>query len=172
MKTIRLALLPVDTLWEYREFKRDEIAAPCLPFIQNRTMEEIMNYVGKHGMEPVELSIIKDHALLTDGNHRIVVARRLGHELIPVNITVFIGDGSDYFHHCTLSRFQPIAKPLKLELKKIFLNNESARDDGTELIMEPRAQEFKSEERPEECYSAVTSPGNFTVKVEPTPTIL
>jgi hypothetical protein len=124
MKTIRLAMMPVDVLWEYREFKRDEVPTPLVPFIHSHTVEQVTDYVDLHGMAPVELSIIKDRALLTDGNHRIVAARRLGHDQIPVTVTVFFNNGSETFYNHTLERFRLITKDLEFELKKIFLGND------------------------------------------------
>lgn len=124
MKTIRSAMMPVDVLWGYREFKRDEVPAPCVPYFQSHTVDEITDYVNIHGMEPLELSIIKDKALLTDGNHRIVAARRLGMCHIPVRVTVYFGAGRETFYDHTLDRFQPITKELELELKKLFLGDD------------------------------------------------
>lgn len=117
-------MIPVEVMWEYREFRRDEVPAPCLPFVNNYTADEITEYVGVHGIEPVELSIVKDRALLTDGNHRIIAARRLGETLIPVKVTVFFGDGSETFYEYTLNRFKPISKALEKELKEIFLGED------------------------------------------------
>jgi hypothetical protein len=121
MKTIRSVMLPVNVLWEYREFKRDEVSVPRIPFIHSHTLDEITEFVSQYGIEPVELSIVKDRALLTDGNHRIVAARRLGYDHVPVLVTVFFGDGEETFYDHTLERFKPITKNLELELKKIFL---------------------------------------------------
>ena len=121
MKTIRSAMIPVAVLWEYREFKRDEVSAPNVPYFQSYTIDEVTDHVGLHGMEPVELSIIKDKAMLTDGNHRIVAARRLGFSHIPVLVTVYFGTGHEVFYNHTLERFKLITKELELELKKLFL---------------------------------------------------
>jgi hypothetical protein len=121
MQTTRLVILPVEVLWEYREFKRDEIPAPQVPFFVRYSVEEITEYVNVNGFEPVELSVIKNLALLTDGNHRIIAARRLGLNKILVKVTVFFGDGSETFYEHTLNRFKPIDTALELELKKLFL---------------------------------------------------
>jgi hypothetical protein len=121
MQTTRLSILPVNVLWDYREFKRDELPAPRIPFVHYHSLEEITQHVSEFGFEPVELSIINDRALLTDGNHRIIAARRLGCDKIPVKITVFFGDGSEAFYEHTLDRFRPITPELGYELKKVFL---------------------------------------------------
>lgn len=124
MQTTRLAILPVKVLWEYREFKRDELPAPRIPYIHGHSLDEIIQYVSVNGFEPVELSVVRNLALLTDGNHRIIAALRLGVEHIPVNITVYFGDGSDAFYDHTLNRFHPITTALEYELKKIFINED------------------------------------------------
>lgn len=124
MQTTRSAILPLDVLWEYREFKRDEVPAPQIPFIHGHTIDQITQHVSVHGLDPVDLSIIKDRALLTDGNHRIIAARRLGLEQIPVKVTVHFGDGSETFYRYTLDRFKLITPALEYELKKIFLGED------------------------------------------------
>lgn len=121
MKSTRLAHLPVELLWEFREFKRDEVAAPRAVWAHAHDVEEITAYVREHGVAPLELSIVKDRALLTDGNHRIVAARRLGYREVPVKVTVFFGDGADRFYQHTLDRFRPLTQPLETNLKYIFL---------------------------------------------------
>jgi hypothetical protein len=121
-------MMPVATLWEYREFKRDETPAPCIPFIHSYNVDQVTEYVSLFGMDPVELSIVGDRALLTDGNHRIVAAKKLGYSEIPVNITVFFGDGRDTFYKHTLDRFTFISKDLEDELKNIFLGSDFPKD--------------------------------------------
>jgi hypothetical protein len=128
MKTVRHVMLPVKMLWEYREFKRDEVPAPRIPYIHDYNTDQITQYVSLHGMAPVELSIVKDRALLTDGNHRIVAARNLGYNHIPVKVVILFGDGSDTFYEQTLQRFKPIEKELEFELKKMFLGNDFLKD--------------------------------------------
>jgi hypothetical protein len=123
MQTTRYAMLPVELLWEYREFKRDEAPVPASPFLPSHTIAEITSYVKAHGFHPLELSIVKDRALLIDGNHRIVVARRLGLDFIPVNVTVIFGDGSQEFYKHTLNRFKPISEELAPYLKELFIDD-------------------------------------------------
>ena len=122
MRTSRLTKMPIEVLWEYREFKRDEVPAPRIAMVHGHNVDEITQYLRTHGLEPLELSIVKDRALLTDGNHRIVAAKRLGLEEVPVNVTVFFGDDSmQTFYEHTLQRFKPITKHLEMQLKILFL---------------------------------------------------
>jgi hypothetical protein len=70
--------LPLELLWKYREFKRDEVPAPRVPFYNKYDVDEVTEYVRENGLEPLEFSIVGKKALLTDGNHRIVAAKNLG----------------------------------------------------------------------------------------------
>lgn len=122
MKKSILVHLPTAVLWEFREFKRDEVPAPRNSFVQTYSVDEVTNYVnGKGKIEPVELSVIGNRALLTDGNHRIVAAKRLGFKMIPVQLVVFFGKESHPFYEHTLNRFKPISRHLELWLKRAFL---------------------------------------------------
>lgn len=159
MKTIRQTLLPVEVLWQYREFKRDEVAAPRLFYLHRHTTDEVTHYVDTQGMEPVELSIVKDRALLTDGNHRIVAAKRLGHQFIPVNVTVYFGNGSDSFYKHTLDRFLPITKTLELELKNLFLDRKLMKQMLREHEIIARDRRFELNCSALIWKSAETNPG-------------
>lgn len=121
MKTKKLAYLPVDVLWSYREFKRDEVAAPKVPFMNMYDVDEVTEYVRSNGLEPLELSIIGEKALLTDGNHRIAAAKELGYHEVPVYVMVYFGEGSETFYDHTLERFKPVDEKLGSFIKKIFL---------------------------------------------------
>jgi hypothetical protein len=116
----RQAEIPISVLWDYREFKRDETAAPHLPYIDVHDVSEVTEFVREHGLTPVELTVIKNTALLTDGNHRIVAAKRLGYIAVPVEIVVHFGSGVDMFYEHTLNRFRPIDEPLEAWLRKVF----------------------------------------------------
>jgi len=120
MDTMKPTYLPVDLLWKYREFKRDEIPSPKVSSFNTRDVDEVMEYIRANGLEPVELSIVGKKALLTDGNHRIVAARRLGYCVIPVNVTKYAGNGEESFYEHTLQRFKPIDIHLNLELRIAF----------------------------------------------------
>ena len=124
MRKSTLVLLPTDVLWGFREFRRDEVPAPKISFVATHTVEEVTEFVNERGeIDPVELSVIGNRALLTDGNHRIVAAKRLGLKMIPVNVVVYFGsrETSYPFYEHTLARFKPINQHLELWLKKIFL---------------------------------------------------
>jgi uncharacterized membrane protein (UPF0136 family) len=124
MKKSMLVLLPTEVLWGFREFKRDEVATPKIYFVPTHNVDEIADYINEKGeVEPVELSVIGNRALLTDGNHRIVAAKRLGFKMIPVNVVVFFGARESLypFYNHTLKKFKPISQHLELWLKRIFL---------------------------------------------------
>ena len=114
-------MMPIEVLWEYREFKRDEVPAPVIPMLQSYNVDEVTEYVRLHGVKPLELSVVSDRALLTDGNHRIVAAKRLGFREVPVEVTVFFGEEGETFYQHTLDRFKPITRSLETELKLLFL---------------------------------------------------
>jgi hypothetical protein len=112
--------IPVAVLWEFREFNRDEVPAPRTSFIRNYSIDSITEYVNIQGkVEPLELSVLGNRALLTDGNHRIVAAKRLGYKVVPVNVVVFSGEGDETFYNQTLDRFKPLSRHLELWLKKV-----------------------------------------------------
>ncbi|MEJ7644735.1 MAG: hypothetical protein WKF87_09070 [Chryseolinea sp.] len=116
--------IPVSVLWSYREFKRDEVPAPRFPFMHMHSVAEIKDDIQVNGLEPLELSIIKHTALLTDGNHRIVAARQLGYGMVPVEIVVYFGSGADTFYEHTLNRFKPIDKRLEEILRRVFFKSD------------------------------------------------
>lgn len=106
------AYLPVDLLWKYREFKRDEVPAPRIPFLNMYDVNQVTDYVRANGLKPVELSIIGNTALLTDGNHRIVAAKKLGYRYIPVYITEYSDNAKETFYEHTLRRFKQIGRDM------------------------------------------------------------
>jgi hypothetical protein len=125
-----LVSMPTAVLWEFREFKRDEVPAPKFSFMQTYNVDEVTEFVESNGaMEPVELAIIGAKALLTDGNHRIVAAKRLGYKMIPVKVVVIIGEHSSPFYDHTIERFKPISKHLELWLKRFFFMLDFKRRD-------------------------------------------
>lgn len=122
MKKKLRVTLPTAVLWQFREFKRDEVPAPKISFVPSYSVDEVTEYIDAGGnMEPVELSIIGNTALLTDGNHRIVAAKRLGLKMMRVEIVVYFGQNNYPFYEHTLKRFKPVSKHLALWLKRIFL---------------------------------------------------
>jgi len=121
MQTKKLAYIPIEVLWSYREFKRDEVAAPKIPFMNMYDVEEVIEHVRFNGLEPLELSIIGEKALLTDGNHRIAAAKQLGYHEVPVFVMVFFGEGQEMFYNHTLERFKPVTKDLENVIRRLFL---------------------------------------------------
>jgi hypothetical protein len=119
MRKSVLLKMPVAVLWEFREFDRDEVPAPQMSFIKNYNVDSITEYINTQGrVEPLELSVIGGRALLTDGNHRIVAAKRLGYRVVPVNVIIFFGEGTETFYDHTLERFKPFSRHLELWLKR------------------------------------------------------
>jgi hypothetical protein len=116
----KLADIPIDILWPYREFKRDETPVPFLPFVETHTVEDVTQYIHQYGLTPLELTIIKNKALLTDGNHRIVAAKRLGYTTVAVELIMHFGTGVNMFYEHTLNRFKPINPELEKYLRKAF----------------------------------------------------
>lgn len=131
MKKRVLGKIPLEVLWEFREFKRDELAAPVISLMKNYSLDDVTSYINSKGKvePPLELSIIGNRALLTDGNHRIVAAKRLGYKTVPVNVTVFFGEGTDTFYSHTLNRFKPLSQHLELWLRRIFKTSMSKSAD-------------------------------------------
>lgn len=120
--------MPTAVLWQFREFKRDETPAPRFSFITSYNVDEVTEYIQERGsIEPVELAVIGTRALLTDGNHRIVAARRLGYKMIPVKLVIVFGDSSNVYSDHTLKRFKPISKHLELWLKRFFFTMDLKR---------------------------------------------
>jgi hypothetical protein len=124
VRIIKNVLLPISLLWEYREFKRDETPAPRIPFVNMYDVEEVTEYVKRHGLhEPLELSIINSRALLTDGNHRLVAARRNGYEVVPVNIHIYPASVvNEVFYEHTLARFKDMNETIKKWLVPVIFS--------------------------------------------------
>ena len=125
VRIIENVVLPVSLLWDYREFKRDELPAPKVPFINMYDVEQVTDHIKTYGIkEPLELSIIGNHALLTDGNHRLVAARRNNYELVPVNIHVYSSVlAQEVFYEHTLLRFKHLNPALKRWLIPALYSN-------------------------------------------------
>lgn len=122
MKKSLLVKIPAAVLWQFRAFKRDKVPVVEMSFMPSYTVEEATDYFDPHGIvEPVELSIIGNRALLTGGNHRIGAAQRLGLKMIPVQLVIFFGGYTTPFDDHTLQKFRPISRHLELWLKRIFI---------------------------------------------------
>lgn len=69
-----------------------------MSFMASHMVDDVADFIQiQSRIEPLELSVIGNRALLTDGNHRIVTAKRLGYTTVPVTIIVFFGEGKDTF---------------------------------------------------------------------------
>lgn len=103
----------VDELLNYREFDRENFPAPVIPFIQSYTVDQVTEWVKENGVsdsKPLDLSLYNDKALLTDGNHRIVAARRLNLKTVPVLVTIYdtMKELENMFYPQTINRFKAI----------------------------------------------------------------
>lgn len=115
--------LPVALLLTYREFDRVKNPAPRIPFVQYNTVESLINTIAAEGIkEPLELSVYKDTALLTDGNHRLPGYNQLGYSECPVKVVVYetLEDLNEVFYSHTINRMKKIGNSLNVELKNIL----------------------------------------------------
>ena len=119
MKTKRLTTIPVDVLWSYRELKWDEVPAASTAR-DGYDVDEFVEHIMSHGIEPLELSIIGSKALLTDGENRLAAARLLGYHEVPVNVTIFMGESRRRYNRM-IDSFKSINRDLEVWLKRIFL---------------------------------------------------
>lgn len=75
--------VPVDFLWQYREFDRcgkDNIYG-------DEYIEQFTNYIKENGItKPIILTVDTGKGLITDGNHRLCIAKKLGFKTVPVEV--------------------------------------------------------------------------------------
>lgn len=106
-----LTHIATEELLNYREYDRVAKPAPCIPFVQGYTVEQVKEWMSTQPtIEPLELCIYGDKALLTDGNHRIAAAHQLGIKTMLVEVR-FIDDEPELksiLYDQTISRFKPI----------------------------------------------------------------
>lgn len=76
------AVYPAADLWPYREFTRTRSTGRLSPARWDALEERIRRH-GMAGIPPLQVSVGKDGILVTDGNHRLAIARELG---IPVPV--------------------------------------------------------------------------------------
>lgn len=110
MKTLNTQMLTSELL-SYREFDRVEKPAPCIPFVQNYTVAEVAEWLKTaEVVEPLELSIFEDKALLTEGNHRIAAANILNIKSMMVKVRFFESkeELENEFYGHTIGRFKTI----------------------------------------------------------------
>lgn len=99
----------IEELLPYREFDREANPAPRIPFCQMYNVDEVRGFIEEGGtIEPLELSVFEDKALLTDGNHRIAALKQLGVTIVEVLVTYYdtIEELSTVFYPQTVSRFK------------------------------------------------------------------
>lgn len=103
-------LMNTSELMDYREFDREAKPAPLIPFVQTYNVDEVTNYFTANEMSELEVSIIGNKALLTDGNHRIVAAMRLKMATVPVAVTYFESEEElkTVFYPQTIARFKEV----------------------------------------------------------------
>lgn len=75
--------VPVDFLWQYREFDRcgkDNIYG-------DKYIKQFTNYIKENGItKPIILTVDTGKGLITDGNHRLCIAKKLGFKTVPVEV--------------------------------------------------------------------------------------
>jgi len=78
--------LPTEALTKYRQYD-----------IPAGTHKALESDIAQHGIrEPIELSIDNmGHAHISEGNHRLAMAQRLGHETVPVRIKRVVKAGKN-----------------------------------------------------------------------------
>lgn len=75
------AMVPIDEVWQYREFDRKNE-----PIKGDDYLDKIKSVIKKDGFtKPLKLSI---DGLLIDGNHRIAAAKELGLKYVPVKMSL------------------------------------------------------------------------------------
>lgn len=121
METIKLTEIAIETLWEYREQRQNELSTSGVSVgsVNTYEVDEIAEYICSHGIEPLQLSIAGGKALLTDGNHRLAAASKLGYTHVPVYLVVF--PGTCIFLNETFAQFKPLTDEIEDILKKTFL---------------------------------------------------
>src|SRR5690606_2893708 len=80
---------------------------------------EISEYINENGIDPIEFTIVGNKGLITDGNHRVMAARRLGYSHVPVKIIVVLDPlKSPLYNH---PNFIVLDSKMENLLKQIFL---------------------------------------------------
>lgn len=74
--------IPVEFMWQYREFDRCNDKLYSDKYIQELTKD-----IEKNGINlPITLQIYDGNALISEGNHRLCIALKLGFKTIPVQV--------------------------------------------------------------------------------------
>lgn len=107
-----ITIMKVADLLPYREFDRVEKPAPKIFFMHSYTVDQVADYISSGAeIEPVELSVCGDKVLLTDGNHRIAAAKKLGMITITVKVVYYDNEKqlNEAFYDHTVQRFKQVA---------------------------------------------------------------
>ncbi len=106
-------LMKVSELMAYREFDRELIPAPEMLGFKTYSVSEVTEWLKTQdvmSMTPLQLCVVDDSALLTDGNHRLLAASKLGIDLVPVSVRYI--ESKDKFKkmysECTVNRLKTI----------------------------------------------------------------
>lgn len=77
-----IVLMPIDLIWDHKEFDREKN-----PLRKPEYLDSLEKDIIEKGFtEPLHMTIDGVYALLTEGNHRLAVGKRLGLEYLPVAI--------------------------------------------------------------------------------------
>ena len=110
MKT-EYVTIATSQLMAFREFDRMANPAPCIPFVQQYTLEQVKEWVSVNGIqEPLELSVFEHKVLLTDGNHRLAAASLLNIKEVPVKLVYYdtLEQLEGVFYPHTIARFKTL----------------------------------------------------------------
>lgn len=76
--------IPVKQLYKYKAFDREK---EYNQGINDDTLKKLLPDVMKNGMiDPVRFEMYNDKGLMTEGNHRLVIAKWLGLKYLPVDV--------------------------------------------------------------------------------------
>lgn len=104
--------MKVIDLLPYREFDRVEKPAPKIFFMHSYTVDQVAEYMQSGvEIEPIELSVCGNKVLVTDGNHRLAAANKLGMSTIKVKVVYYDNERqlNDAFYDHTVQRFKQVA---------------------------------------------------------------
>jgi hypothetical protein len=105
--------MSVAELMQYREFDRETEPAPFC-FGMTRSLEDVTKWLMNGGEvtidNPIELSVYRHMALLTDGNHRVLSLHKMNVQTVWVRVTYYKWEElTKAFYNFTLKRFKTIA---------------------------------------------------------------
>jgi len=74
--------IPLEEIEKYKEFDREVTIR-----FNKSELDDLTEYIGKNGItSPITLQVYNGYGLITEGNHRIAAAKRLGIKNIPTRI--------------------------------------------------------------------------------------